>query len=117
MAAALLLAIVLGACGDDDDDDAPRDAAVDAAHDAAPDAAPDAGMQPWACACEPEEDCDACFDRIGVCCYDDPTLGDQVSRLAALCARTGTCSACCNECAEKSCEEIVAGGCPAADPP
>ena len=112
-----LLAALLFACGSDEPSSPPPDAAADAnARDAGHDAAVDAGA--FACACGGAEDCNACFERIGTCCYDDPTLGGQVSRLAATCSRTGTCSTCCDECAAQTCEQMQAEVfCPAADPP
>lgn len=104
----------LWACGSDE---AHRSPAPDAgAGDAgAPDAAPgsDAGREAWSCACEEREDCAACIAKIGTCCYEDPTISGQAERLAGTCARTGACSSCCNECAAKSCEELLAAGaCP-----
>lgn len=102
-------------CGDDDDDHAPADAGADAAADAAPDGGDtDAGREAWACACDGDEDCSACLANIGACCYEgDETIGGQAERLAATCRDDGACAACCDECADKTCDELVqAGACP-----
>lgn len=111
-----LLLAALWACGSDE----PRRPTADAGAEAgAPDAEapPDAGREAWHCACEGgQEDCQACLEKIGTCCYDgDATIGGQVDRLAGTCEMNGACAACCNECAAKSCEELVAAGaCPPA---
>ncbi len=60
-----------------------------------------------ACTCDAEEDCDACFRRVGTCCYEDELIGGQVAALADRCASSGACRACCAECVGLSCEELI----------
>jgi hypothetical protein len=109
-----LLFCALAACSDGG-----RAASGDAA--VAPDAAavaPDAAAKPAGCACDPVEDCAACFAQIGRCCYDDETIGGQVGRLVATCESRAACTVCCTECAAKSCEQMRADGdCPTVEPP
>jgi len=62
-----------------------------------------------ACVCEETEDCRACYEHIGDCCYGDPTIFGQIAPLTANCERDGACSSCCNECVKKTCEELIAG--------
>ena len=66
------------------------------------------------CACGPDDDCNACFARIGECCYEDPSMGGQAGLIARNCDSNPSCKPCCSECAARSCEEIKAlNGCPA----
>ncbi len=86
-----------------------KDAAADAKLDSA-----DAGPVYPPCTCGADDDCDACFARIGECCYEDPTMGGQAGLIARNCDFNPSCKPCCSECAARSCEEIKAlGGCPA----
>jgi hypothetical protein len=64
---------------------------------------------PAACTCEASEDCKACYEHIGECCYADTTIGGRVELMIANCQRDGRCSSCCNECVAKSCDELLAG--------
>lgn len=66
-----------------------------------------------ACVCEEKEDCRACYEHIGECCYGDATIFGQIAPLTANCERDGACSSCCNECVKKTCAELIAGNdCP-----
>lgn len=70
-----------------------------------------------ACVCEEKEDCRACYEHIGECCYGDATIFGQVAPLTANCERDGACSSCCNECVKKTCEELIAAkDCPVPPP-
>jgi hypothetical protein len=72
--------------------------------------APDAGAH---CACEADEDCHACYENIGRCCYDDPTMLGNLEAVVANCQALPGCRACCNECAARSCDALKANGeCP-----
>ena len=77
----------------------------------APDAAP-AGF-PQGCACGDDDDCAACFARIGECCNADPTLNGRAGALAANCAEVPACKVCCAECAAATCDAFKrSGSCP-----
>lgn len=95
-----------------------RPSAVDAARaDAAPgDAAPPdtgPGAFPQGCACGDDDDCAACFARIGACCNEDPTLNGRAGTLAANCAEVPACKVCCAECAAATCDALKrSGSCP-----
>ena len=86
-------------------------------NDTTADAKPDgtgAGPVYPPCACGSDDDCNACFALIGLCCYEDPTMGGQAGLIARNCDFNPSCKACCFECASRSCAEIKAlGGCPA----
>lgn len=113
----VLGALCLAGCGDPDHSPPARDAATPDAGPSRDAGAPDAGSAPWACACEVVEDCQACFERIGACCYGDPTVLGQIDQVVENCERRGACSACCNECATQSCEALLAAhACPAGAP-
>lgn len=78
-----------------------------------PDAASaeDAG---FACACDPEERCAACFENLDRCCYGGGLAREQRHLLTVACEDQPACRACCRECAEASCETLRAtGSCPA----
>lgn len=111
----VVVAAFLAGCGSDEPHHSSPDAGTPAdaaAADAAPDT--DAGREAWECTCEGDEDCAACIANIGDCCYEgDVTIGGQAERLSGTCKDDGACHACCNECAAKSCEELLAAGaCP-----
>lgn len=113
--ASLLVLIGIAVACDDDDDRPPPDAgrSEDAGNgDAAREG--DAGREAWGCSCDEDgEDCAACIEKIGTCCYEDETIDGQSERLIAACLRDGACTACCDECAEKGCDELrAAGACP-----
>lgn len=106
--AALLALALTSGCGGCDGD--PPAAPVDAG---AVDAPGTDARAAWACACEPTEDCTACYRKIGECCYEDPEIGGLVELFADNCRRAGACMACCNECAAQTCEQLIASrGCP-----
>jgi hypothetical protein len=63
---------------------------------------------PPACTCEENEDCQACYEHIGECCYADATIGGRVELMTANCQRDGRCASCCNECVTKSCDQLLA---------
>ena len=118
-----LLAPLFGC--DDDAKRAAADAAPDArspGSDAAPpadgggvsDAAADASLQ-LRCTCSDRpEDCEACFRLISRCCNQgEETFGGRLSYLLATCQGDPNCSACCDECAARTCDHVVrAGDCP-----
>lgn len=98
--------------------------------DAAPPISPDAGRPdagrpdtappdaeppgfPQGCACGDDDDCAACFARIGACCSEDPTLNGRAATLAANCAEVPACKVCCAECAAATCGQLKrSGSCP-----
>jgi hypothetical protein len=112
---AVVLALVAIACGggearDGDAGEAPDagDAGTDAAFvwsDAGPRAECPGGLG---------EDCAACFDNVGRCCYDeDPDWEVAKAAMSASCGSRVECAACCDECAAMSCEELMAAdACP-----
>ena len=61
------------------------------------------------CVPEGEEDCQACLEAMGRCCFDDydwqgpPGTFDL---LLAHCRESQGCMACCNECAAMSCKAM-----------
>ena len=69
-----------------------------------------------ACVPEGDEDCAACFTRIGTCCYGDPDWGEGPPThddLVARCLTNPGCVACCNECKQMTCASMKARGvCP-----
>jgi hypothetical protein len=86
--------------------------AVDASSDAGPGPA-DTGVPPLSCTCDPDEQCPACFEHIGRCCYGDATLGGAYAGILAQCEAHPACKACCKECLALSCDELQRrGGCP-----
>lgn len=105
---------------------APRDAALAADRGAVPTdaaaAAPDAGpaadaARHLACACaDAPEDCDACFRLISQCCdteAHDETFGGRLTHIVATCRLDPNCASCCDECAARTCEQVIAAGdCP-----
>ncbi len=121
--ASLTLAASLTACDDEPaggggsaaDAAAAADAAV--AADARPpvDAgAPDASLKlQCTCAAGPEN-CDACLRLISKCCNEgEETFGGRLPYLVATCQGDPNCAACCDECAARTCEQVVrAGDCP-----
>ncbi len=73
--------------------------------------APDAGER---CVARASEPCAPCFARIGECCYSDATIGGAARAIAARCEGDPSCRACCDECAARTCEQILAADdCPA----
>ncbi len=104
---------------------APRDAAASApdrgavaADAAAPDAGPTAdAARHLACACsDAPEDCDACFRLISQCCdteTHDETFGGRLTHIVSTCRLDPNCASCCDECAARTCEQVIAAGdCP-----
>lgn len=64
---------------------------------------------PRACVPEPDEDCAGCFEKIGTCCYHDRNWGDVEGTLELLtdrCKESATCTACCNECTQMTCDAM-----------
>ena len=75
-----------------------------------PDLAP-AACPPTACVDEGGEDCAACYEHIGTCCYGDHDwLGPYGSNdsLVQKCVENPGCAACCNECAALTCAQLKA---------
>lgn len=60
------------------------------------------------CSCGPDDNCRLCYEHIGNCCYDDPTIYGEIVRLSENCDRSGACKACCSECIAKSCDQLKA---------
>jgi hypothetical protein len=58
------------------------------------------------CRLEGSEDCTACMQKIGVCCYQDKTIGGAQPLLTRVCLQSSSCKACCNECARLSCDKL-----------
>lgn len=111
----LLGTLALGACDGGAAADPVDGVSADAVAAADAAAAPDA--LPSGCVCDGVEDCRACFENIGRCCYDDPTLFGQLERLADTCQASAPCAVCCAECAQRSCEAVrAAGDCPNVEP-
>lgn len=70
------------------------------------------------CTCDDVEDCPACFRKIGVCCYGgDDTIGGKAPSIARRCESDPACEVCCAECAQLSCEDLIArNSCPPVPP-
>jgi hypothetical protein len=60
------------------------------------------------CRMEANEDCMACYENVGRCCYMDPTIGGHIQELVANCNGAPACRVCCNECASMTCETLRA---------
>lgn len=74
---------------------------------------PDAVAPPLDCVCDEVEPCQECFEHIGRCCYDDPTIGGRGPLIANNCETHAACRVCCRECVEASCEQIrLQNSCP-----
>lgn len=108
------------------DDEPGTRAAADAARDAAAaDSAPadgsvrdaalaDASLR-LQCTCSDQaENCDACLRLISRCCNEgEETFGGRLTYLVATCQGDPNCAACCDECAARTCDQVVrAGDCP-----
>jgi hypothetical protein len=108
------VATLLGCHGGDASDDSSPDSGVpaldagDASAEACTDAADGEIGGGSGCTLEGDEDCDACWKHIGICCFDDPSILGRVSVLAYVCTTRPSCKACCNECANLPCEVILA---------
>src|SRR5687768_15081999 len=62
------------------------------------------------CTLAPAEDCTACFQLIGRCCYEDATIEGQAGALSDTCESDERCRSCCDECAALSCDQLKSMG-------
>jgi hypothetical protein len=85
--------------------------ACNTSQSAAPTTVPDAAAACPRRACVPEEseDCDACIEKMGECCYGDHDWqagAGTFELLVAHCRESSGCTACCNECAAMTCKQM-----------
>ncbi|MCK6550504.1 hypothetical protein L6R52_32000 [Myxococcota bacterium] len=104
------LTIACAACADPAPVIGPVDASVVADAAVPPDAGPPPRVE---CACDETEDCRACLEHVGECCYQDATWFGQLDALVENCEANAACRTCCSECLAKTCDELVASAdCP-----
>ena len=66
------------------------------------------------CPVEVDETCEGCAQKIAKCCYAGrEEFRPLVQEAMRTCEDDAACGACCNECAAKSCKQLIeAGSCP-----
>ena len=66
------------------------------------------------CTCSGQpENCEGCLALISQCCTGEATFGGRLPYLVATCKGDPNCEACCDECATRTCAQVIAAGdCP-----
>ncbi len=66
------------------------------------------------CPLAADEKCMPCFAKIAQCCYKDNDIEGSINGLVEMCEKHTACRRCCDECAAKTCAQLIAEkSCPA----